>query len=236
MQQAQAPKDQQLTSSVKAPSAPALHENKPAQAKLDGLIAGCFVIQKLYGRQPENIEIINRTFHSVLAHHPSDKVIRAFEAWLERSQEFPTPADIVGLIKRNGRPPLKESDVIAIRKKDGEYRTPEEWAVLRQWESQQQEDWGGEPDERKARDLQAENIRLRQELLQLKDEYRRLSELLREAKQAVGTEAARSDAGAKVERTIQAMREVGAPEEDVEEFRRSTGTLSDQPPAFPPAP
>jgi hypothetical protein len=215
-----------LTSSAKAPPAPALRENRAAQDRLDGLIAGCFVIQKLYGRQPENIEVINQTFHSVLGKYPSDAVMRSFELWLERSQEFPTPADIVGLIKRNGKPPLSQAMYVAIQKKSGEDRTPADWQYLREYESQQREEFDGPRDARYADEVNQENQRLRVELKELRAEYDRLARLLREAQPVKGLEPRVPTAEEKVRATIAAMRAAGASEDDVEQFAREHGASS----------
>ena len=68
------------------------------------------------------------------------------------------------MIKRNGRPPLKESDIIAIRRKDGEFRTLAEWEALKEWELEQVDGWQMWDESEKVTDFAQENIRLRQEL------------------------------------------------------------------------
>jgi hypothetical protein len=198
---------------------PALRANKAAQAKLDGMIAGCFVIQKLYGRQPENIEIINRTFHSVLGKFPADKVVRAFEVWLERSQEFPTPADIIGLVKRNGKPSLSKELYIAISRKDGAERSPDDWRYLRDYEADQRGEAMSDDqvDERKAEAVQEENRRLRARVRELEAENRRAWDIA-EAKPAP-IERARPNLAVKIAATIAAMKADGAPEADIEAFK-----------------
>lgn len=95
----------------------------------------------MYGKQPENIATINKLFHTILGNYEAEKAVKAFEIWIGRSQEFPTPADIISLIKRNGKPPLMESDIIAINKKDGASRTRAEWQMLREWGEEQSGGW-----------------------------------------------------------------------------------------------
>lgn len=105
------------------------------------MLGGCFALQKLYGKGVENTKVVIQLFHQILDNQPADKVIKAFEVWLERSQEFPTPADIIGLIKRNGKPPYDKARYIAIQKKYGDERTSAEWQYLQEYEAEQQEDW-----------------------------------------------------------------------------------------------
>ncbi len=216
-------RNQQLTSSAKELNALALRDNREAQDRLDNMIAGCFVIQKLYGRQPENIEVINRTFHSTLSNYPAASVIRAFETWMQRSQEFPTPADIVSLIRRNGKPPLKESDIIAIRKKDGQDRTAEDWQLLKEWDAQQQEGWKEFTDPKKEEATLQENFRLREQVKQLENEVARLTGLLYEARMTKGLERPKQTVEEKVRNTIAAMRAAGGSEADIEAFAKEYG-------------
>jgi hypothetical protein len=187
------------------------------------MIAGCFVIQKVYGRQPENVELINQAFHSVLGKFPANSVIRAFELWLERSQEFPTPADIVGLIRRNGKPPLSQARYVAIQKKDGEHRTPEDWQYLREYEAALSEEFDGPRDTRYTEEVNRENQRLRAEVAELRKEKNRLTTLLHETRAAKGLERQAPTVEEKVRATILAMRAGGGAEEDVELFARENG-------------
>lgn len=149
----------------------ALRENEKSKDKLDELLGACLALQKLYGRDVANSETIIRLFHKLLAEYPGDKVLLAFETWMERSQEFPTPADIIGLIRRNGRPPIKESDVIAIRRKEVCDWTRAEGNLVDEWENQQKEGFDTDyNDPHKEAALFAENIRLRQQVIELKAE------------------------------------------------------------------
>lgn len=133
-----------------------------------------FHAMKTYGKAPESLDSIIAVMLRDLEGYPRDKVMAAFKLHAQRSAEFPTTADLIGIIKRNGKPPLRESDVIAIRRKDGELRTPEEWAMLREWDAQAAEGWGSEyRNEQKERATLEENIRLRQRVAELEAEVRR---------------------------------------------------------------
>lgn len=161
------------------------------------------------------MEAITILFHRICESYPAEKVIKAFERWLETSTEFPTPADIIGLIKRNGRPPLKESDIIAIRKKDGELRTPDDWKMLRQWEAQQLDEWAGDEaaEQQKVSQLLKDNESLRKQLRAAYDEIRRLGDLI----QAIRNEKPPEDEN-KISKTIDYMKSIGAPQSDIDDF------------------
>lgn len=214
-------KNQPLTLSEKQPSALALHENRQAQNRLDELLAGSFLLQKIYGKQPENLELVNQLFHSMLAKYPSHKVVKAFERWLEYSQEFPTPADIIGFIKRNGKPPIKESDIIAIRKKEGCDRTRAEWEMLTEWDAQQQEGWREYVDVVKDTATLTENIRLREKIKELEIENARAWSEVKKLRVIKGIEPMSIDKQVKIDNTIKAMRENGASEDDIIEFQKT---------------
>jgi hypothetical protein len=147
--------------------------------------------------------------------------VKSIETWLERSEEFPTPADLVNLIKRNGKPPLRESDIVVIRKKDGADRTRAEWYLLAEWDAQAQEGWGSDyRDEQKESATLQENIRLRTELRELRAECGRLAELLRRERQQKSLPVPAVPLQDKVQRTVDAMRAGGAPQADIDEFLR----------------
>lgn len=166
-----------LTTSQEESRKLVLRESKKHQEELDGLIGIALALQKLYGRGVENTGQVITLFHRMLAQYPGEKAVKAFQVWLERSQEFPTPADIIGLIKRNGKPPIRESDIIAINKKDGADRTRAEWKMLREYEEQQQDGW--EENEDKQQFTLQENLRLRDEIAKLQAENRKLSIMIR---------------------------------------------------------
>lgn len=197
-----------------------LSESAESKAKLDNYLLGCFTLQKLYGREPESYKAINGLFHTILASQPAEKVTKAFESWLERSQEFPTPADIINLIKRNGKPPLSEAQFIAISRKDGEDRTDAEWQYLRDYQAERDSGWNDGSDERTTSATLQENIRLRKEVMSLRDEVKRLGELLHAERKRNGLEKPKPSLQEKIAATIEAMRKGGASEADIEEFRK----------------
>lgn len=210
---------------MKQQNALKLHESKEAQLRLDNLLLACFSVQKMYGRQPENIEVINQVFHNILGKYPSGIALKAFEVWMERSQEFPTPADIVNLIKRNGKPPLSKEIYIAINRKDPEDRNGNDWAYLREYEEQAHDEVFGSDfiDEKKQEINISEGQRLRSEIITLRDENERLAKLLHEARMAKGIEKPKPTHEQKIKDTIAYMKQTGAGDDDVQAFIASQG-------------
>lgn len=175
---------------------------------------------KTYGKESESFESIIYTFNKDLADYPLEKIMMAIKTHSQRSSEFPTVADIVLLIRNNGRPPLKESDIIAIRKKEGEYRTRAEWAMLREWEAQQSEAW--QPTGSDSVVAVVENERLRKELADAKKENSRLQEIMRlDDLRKSYIPPAPPKAQDKIQSTINAMKADGRTDSDIEEFINS---------------
>lgn len=195
-----------------------LSESKQHQNRLDELLGACLALQKLYGRDVDNSDVIIELFQRMMSKYSGDKVIKSFETWMERSQEFPTPADIIGLIKRGGKPPLSESMFIQISKKDGMDRTPEDWQYLRDYQAFMDDGWEGEPDAAKQSALTEENTRLRAKIKEMELEYERLKHLWiqeRDKKTPLASDLTHSD---KVQLTAHHMRRAGASEKDISDF------------------
>lgn len=183
----------------------------------------------MYGREAESFDAVTQVFHQIMGKYPASKVLKAFEIWVEKSQEFPTPADIVGLIKRNGKPPLSKEMFIAISKKPGEDRTAEDWQYLRDFEADQRgETWGAEQeDRRKIDDLTADNAKLRHEIRRMQQEIERLSGIILEMKkgQNISTKI-EIPMTERITKTIEFMRQTGSSEQDIEAFRMQQGVAA----------
>lgn len=217
---------QNLTSQPKESRGLRLSESNENKAKLDRMMMGCFAVQKLYGRDLGNAGVITEMFHAMLGKYPATHVVRAFELWLERSQEFPTPADIIGIIKRKGKPPLSRETYIAISKKAAELRDASDWQFLREYEAEQRDEVSGFEDEAKAEVTLQENVALRQQVKGLTAETKRLTDLLHQARIARGLEPVKPSHAQKVAATVAAMRSGGASEEDIAAFEASEGVAA----------
>lgn len=71
----------------------------------------------MYGKNPEQLTNTVKLFRLVLADFTIEQINKAFVTHLQRSNEMPTPSEIVGLIQRDGRPPLDKSVYVALVQK-----------------------------------------------------------------------------------------------------------------------
>lgn len=170
----------------------------------------------MYGRAPESTKTISNLFHSLLAPYPAHKVIKAFETWIEKSQEFPTPADIIGLIKRNGRAAITDAQYIAVSKMMGEDRSPADWQLMRDYEAEKRTGWNGAEDPKKETDYRDENIRLRQEIKRLKAQFDCMTMVARERVEVRRLQA--ESPAVKVENTVVMMQKEGFSQTDIDAF------------------
>jgi hypothetical protein len=197
-----------------------LHSDSQGKQELATMLYQCFQGLKVWGKDPDSLEGAVALFQMTLAGYPMEKIRKGFKIHLSRSGEMPTPADIVGLIKRNGKPPLSQAMYIAISKKDGEDRTDADWQYIREYEADQREGFSEMSDPVKDEATAIENSRLRKELMYLCDEVKRLADLLHAERKRNGLEKAKPTLQAKIDATIEAMREGGASEADIDEFRK----------------
>lgn len=179
------------------------------------ILTRCFQSQRLYGKQPEDLAGAMQVFNLVLADYCYEQIEQAFKVYLMRHDEMPTPADIAKLIRNKGRKNIPESVYVTLSKKAPELRNQEEWNTIQAFEHQYNDN-GGWEDDLRTNEIQVENVRLRQEVKNLKAEIRRLGNVVPKRQQADVTNAsAKTD---KIQATIDWMKEAGASKEDIEQF------------------
>lgn len=180
-----------------------------------------FHAMKTWGKEPESLESIIRIFKKDLWRFTADEILEAISLHSQRSQEFPTVYDITNLIMRDGKPPIKESDIIAIRQKDGELRTRAEWNLLREWDEQQQTGQSSFVDTDKEIATMRENERLRKELADAKKEIARLNEILRVDSFKRDYTPPTPSKQDKIQNTIDALKADGCSDLEIQEFLAS---------------
>lgn len=109
-------------------------DDQEGRKRLGNLLASCFDIFPLYGREPEAAANVVRAFHITLADFGIEQITQAFRFHLRTSKEFPLPADIANIIQRGNKPPFERSVYVSMTKKHPEDRTSEEWAYIRDYE------------------------------------------------------------------------------------------------------
>lgn len=75
-----------------------LQQDGDGQRKLTLLLADCFGCLKTYGKEPAQLEAMNRLFQMMLGKYPFEKVRAGFMKYMERNSEMPAPADIINII------------------------------------------------------------------------------------------------------------------------------------------
>lgn len=175
-----------------------------------------------YSFSPQASQDYVETLLEDLEQYPVQKVAMVFEAWRKTSKSRITTADAINLIERGGRPPLKESDIIAIRKKHGEDRTSDDWSDLREWEAQQRTGWGDNV-AKPSINLQQDNQKLRSQITQLEAQLarRNTDDVINKQSDFCFKsirEKLEKSLSAKIQSTVDFMRKSGASENDVLEF------------------
>lgn len=85
--------------------------------QLSEMVTQCHHALRVYGKSPEQVMGAVKLFAMVLGKYSLTQVQDAFRAYLEHHADMPTPADIVGYIRRSGRPPMDKAFYIALCQK-----------------------------------------------------------------------------------------------------------------------
>lgn len=118
-----------------------LRDDKEGQLRVMTLVEQCFYAMDTYGKPPSSIGDVANVFCELLGGHPAPKIEKAMATHLRRSSRFPTIADIEGLIKRNGRPPITDAYYRRLIAKEPNTRTYGEEAVIREYENELNQGW-----------------------------------------------------------------------------------------------
>jgi hypothetical protein len=99
-------------------------------------LGACLVVQRTYGKQGADMNSMAAVFMSDLQEYPADKVVQALAQWRKQSAEFPTPADIIGLLNPQ---PIWSAAVyaeISDRRKKGEILSLREEEYIKGYKKQ----------------------------------------------------------------------------------------------------
>lgn len=188
-------------------------------------IRQCFDVCETYGKTPQQLETMVDAMIGMLGDYQPDLVMRAFRTHVERSSKLPTLADIVGLIRRGGRPEVTYSDVIEARKVPADTRTPEDWELIRRWDAQQQEGWSV-ADSHTDEALRSENRRLREEVMELKKRNTALAIELRVIREELEKKPKITEDRRALD-TIEWLRSVGATEAEIRSVAQSAMAMQE---------
>jgi hypothetical protein len=93
------------------------------------------MVQRTYGKQAENMDMVTKIFTRVLDRYEPELVIQAVKQWIMDSPEFPTPSDIKQILS-----PTKTYDKtiyigLKDKNKSGGYLTEYEWEYINGYET-----------------------------------------------------------------------------------------------------
>lgn len=94
----------------------------------------CYDGLKVYGKDPEQLDNLNKLFQLVLADYPIESIEAAMRFYMKHNTEMPAPADIANIIERGNKPPFDRSVYVSISKKHAEDRRPSDWEYMRDYE------------------------------------------------------------------------------------------------------
>lgn len=111
-----------------------LHQDPAAREKLTNMLLVCYDGLKTYGKEPEQLNNLNKLFQLVLADYTIDQIEAAMRYYMKHNTEMPAPADIATIIDRGNKPPFDRSVYVSISKKHAEDRSPSDWQYMRDYE------------------------------------------------------------------------------------------------------
>lgn len=94
----------------------------------------CYDGLKTYGKEPEQLNNLNKLFQLVLADYSIEQIESALRYYMKHNTEMPAPADIATIIERGNKPPFERAVYVSITKKHAEDRTSAEWQYMRDYE------------------------------------------------------------------------------------------------------
>lgn len=208
-------------------SKPTLRASETAQKTLAVRLFQQFEALKTYGKSPEALESVVPFFIETLAEFEPEQVQRALTIHAQRCTEFPTPADIVGLIRRGGKPPLERSIYVAIASKEGCDRSAAEWDYLRDFEREAMQGDPGLVPHPAEQEAAAHIIRdLKRQLADAHREIDKLDALLTDERRRNNPSLPKPAVSDRVQRTVEHMRQSGAAQADIDEFLQSVGVAA----------
>lgn len=111
-----------------------LKRDQASKELLGASIVMFFDTMKTYGKDATQLDSIAKMFKWALGDYPYDKIHDAFAFYAKHYSEMPTPADIISIIERNGKPPFDKTVYVGLRQKPKEDLLDEEWEYIREYE------------------------------------------------------------------------------------------------------
>lgn len=114
------------------------HFDTQSTKQLASALGACLLVQRTYGKQGNDIDKIAQVFARVLAGYSPEATIAAIKKWLQESPEFPTPSDIIKILKANpDNATMKKNKYTRLKtlQDNGQYLNPDEIQFLRGYDA-----------------------------------------------------------------------------------------------------
>jgi hypothetical protein len=119
-----------------------LREDGHGRDQLIETLRFCWNTLHRYGKTSDDFDGIVKTYLSFLGRYPTDVVASAFDKYIRHRREFPTPADIIGIIQGRVKRDGAYYTRLCRQIQEGAFVTDEELAYMRLYEGQVRNDWG----------------------------------------------------------------------------------------------
>jgi len=164
-----------------------LSDNPEGKLKLRNKFKELAAGQKMWGKSPDDVAGAVATIEARLGHLPAEVVSKAVDRHYGFSNEFPSPSDLIGWIRRRGRPPFERAIFVDISKKNYQDRTADEREYYNDYKADRMDNdisiMVGDP--HKYSSMIQDSERMRRELAGLRGEISRLDELLKDARDSI---------------------------------------------------
>lgn len=122
-------------------SSPTIARSESGKLKIKESLRQCFHMMPLYGKKDADFMTIVATFFEMLRDYPATAVSDALDRYMRQRREFPTVADIIGILE--GRVQMDKGlyNTIRLKKRD-HYLSQREEDYLEAYQRQILNEWG----------------------------------------------------------------------------------------------
>lgn len=118
-----------------------LREDGPGRDQLIETLRFCWNTLHRYGKTSDDFNGVVKTWLSFLGGYPTQAVDAAFDKYIRHRREFPTPADIIGIIEDRVKRDGAYYTRLCRKIQEGAFVTDDELAYMRLYEDQVRNDW-----------------------------------------------------------------------------------------------
>jgi hypothetical protein len=104
-------------------------------------VKDCMQVLNTYGKKDFDYLPVVKVFIERLGHYGPEKIKKAFDKYVSKRSDFPTPADIVGIIEKRIKPDIAVYQTLIRRRKEGAWLSTDEENYLRSYEEQAINEW-----------------------------------------------------------------------------------------------